>query len=217
LLRVDYLKTAPLPPISFAVKDGHCLAIVGPSGSGKTRLLRAIADLDPAEGAIFLDGANRNEMSAPSWRRLVRYVSSEPGWWTTSARATLAGTTAAKSKSDTSRIIRALDTVGLPTNLIDEPIYKLSTGQRQRLALLRALRDEPRVLLLDEPTAALDPTSSALVEELIRFQLLAGRIVVLVSHDAKLRTRLANEIYELPRPYLAASGPRQQPSSGVQS
>ena len=197
MLRIDYLRVAPLPALSFQVKDGSCLTIEGPSGSGKTRLLRAIADLDPAKGDIFLDGAGRNEMSAPDWRRLVRYVSAEPGWWTTTARRTLTSTASGKGEADEERLARTLSTVGLPASLLDEPISDLSTGQRQRLALLRALADEPRVILLDEPTAALDPTAAALVEELIRYQMLAGRIILLVSHDAKLRDRLATDTLDV--------------------
>ena len=69
---------------------------------------------------------------------------------------------------------------------------------------MRALLDEPRVLLLDEPAAALDPQSTALVEELIKFQLLAGRSVVLVSHDQAQIGRLAHVRLQLAKPYGAA-------------
>lgn len=198
MLRVDYLRTPPLPAISFRASEGTCLAVVGPSGTGKTRLLRAIADLDPASGSVFLDGASRDEMRGPEWRSLVRYVSSEPAWWSKTAReALLRQPTGTKARPDPDRLRHMLSSVGLTEDLLDQPITNLSTGQRQRMALLRALSDEPRVLLLDEPTAALDPTSSALVEELIRYQMLAGRIVLLVSHDAKLRDKLATDELDL--------------------
>jgi len=198
VLRIDYLRTSPLPPVSHQANDGACLAIEGPSGSGKTRLLRAIADLDPSTGDVFLDGAGRNETPAPEWRRLVRYATAEPAWWTTTPRQALKSLIirdhgAQGSNRDHERLARSLSTLGLSEEILDEQLRSLSTGQRQRLALLRALADEPRVLLLDEPTAALDPTAAALVEELIRFQMLAGRIVLLISHDAKLRARLATD------------------------
>lgn len=204
--------------MSFQVKDGTCLAIEGPSGSGKTRLLRAIADLDPAKGDVFLDGAGRNETPAPEWRRLVRYVTAEPGWWTTTPRQALLTQSPQLGDGDDERLIRTLNTVGLSEKILDEPLTTLSTGQRQRLALLRALADDPRVLLLDEPTAALDPTAAALVEELIRFHMLAGRIVLLISHDAKLRARLATDTLDvsaLRNPAHHTIPPIQTPSSQV--
>ena len=75
------LKVGALPPLSFELPNGECLAVEGPSGSGKSRLLRAIADLDPSPGYVYLDAIERGEMSAPDWRKRVRYVATEPGWW----------------------------------------------------------------------------------------------------------------------------------------
>ena len=144
-----------MPPLSFEVADGECLsAVEAPSGTGKTRLLGAIADLDLAGGHIFLDGAERAELAADQWRRSVRYVAAEPAWWTDTPRPSFPATPAASVRID--RLLRAL---GLDAALLDRPIAQLSTGERQRLALARALSDEPRVLLLDEPCASLDPTS----------------------------------------------------------
>jgi ATPase subunit of ABC transporter with duplicated ATPase domains len=95
------------------------------------------------------------------------------------------------------RVDRLLSAAGLDEGLLDRPLATLSTGERLRLALVRALIDEPRVLLLDEPTAALDVAASALVEELIRFQLLAGRTVLIASHDKALVGRLAHARLQL--------------------
>ena len=192
VLRVDHLKAAPLPPLTFQVADGRCLAIEGRSGIGKTRLFRAIADLDVSTGDVFLDGARREEVPATDWRRRVRYVSAEPAWWTPTPRASIK-----VSDNDPVRLSRLLNRVDLTEAVLDQPIRSLSTGQRQRLALVRATYDQPHVLLLDEPTAALDPTSQALVEELIRYLLLAGTIVLLISHDARFRARLATETIDL--------------------
>jgi ABC-type iron transport system FetAB ATPase subunit len=201
VLRIEHLKVARLPALSFEAAAGECVAIEGPSGSGKTRLLRAIADLDPAPGQVFLEGTERSEMPAPAWRRLVRYVSGEPGWWTDTAREALVATPASLARVD-----RLISAVGLDRAALDQPIANLSTGERQRLALVRALADEPRALLLDEPTSALDLAASALVEELIRFQMLAGRAVLLASHDKTLLERLAHVRLELARPQEEPSG-----------
>lgn len=203
MLRVDTLKLAPLPPLTFEVADGECLTVEGTSGSGKTRLLRALADLDPVEGHIFLDGAERRETPAPQWRRLVRYVAAEPGWWSETPRATFP-----PQALETQRIDRQLANVGLSAEFLDRDIGRLSTGERARLAFVRALQGEPKVLLLDEPTAALDPASSALVEEQIRFQLYAGRIVILATHDAGLSQRLSHTRLMLPKPRAATPPPQ---------
>lgn len=201
MLRVEHLRIGSLPPLSFSVAAGECLAIEGPSGSGKSRILRAIADLDPVDGQIFLDGHEQREMAPAAWRRAVRYAAAEPGWWTDTPRGTLNTAAAAQD-----RIARLLPAVGLDEAMLDRPVSQLSTGERQRIALVRALADEPKVLLLDEPTAALDKASTALVEELIRFQFLAGRSVLIASHDTGLIGRLAHA-----RLQLAPSDPAPRP------
>jgi ABC-type iron transport system FetAB ATPase subunit len=184
VLRIDKLRIDGLPPLSFEVPAGECLAIEGASGVGKTRLLRAVADLDPADGYIFLEGVERREMPAPAWRRKVRYSAAEPAWWGPIARVHF---------PSAARLDRLLTSLGLEASLLDRPLALVSTGERQRLALARALVDEPRVLLLDEPTSALDTQSMALVEELIKFQMLAGRCVVLTSHDVQQIGRIAHQ------------------------
>jgi ABC-type multidrug transport system ATPase subunit len=186
MLRVEHIRVGRLPPLSFAVPAGECLSVEGPSGCGKTRLLRALADLDPAEGHVFLDGAERGEMPAWQWRRRVRYVAAEPGWWAPTPRAHMP---VAPRPDRLDRLVRAL---GLLPEILDRPVVELSTGERQRLALIRTIVDEPRVLLLDEPTASLDPEAAALTDEVIRFETLAGRAVVLVSHNPAEVERLAH-------------------------
>jgi ABC-type iron transport system FetAB ATPase subunit len=185
VLRVERLQVAGLPPLSFEVADGECLAVEGASGAGKTLLLRAIADLDVATGDVVVDGEERRDMPAHEWRRRVRYCAAEPAWWADTPRACFLTPLPP-------RIDRLLQSLDIDASLLDRPVSVLSTGERQRLALVRALLDEPKVLLLDEPTGALDPQSSALVEELIRFQMLSGHCVVLVSHDRAQVERLAH-------------------------
>ena len=199
MLRVENLCTFAQPNVSFEVATGKCLALQGPSGSGKTTILRAIADLDKAGGLVFLDGAERSEMSAPEWRHLVRYIASEPGWWEDTPRGVF------NNLSDTaaSKLEKLLDNVGIETDLIDRPVSKLSTGERQRISLVRALIDDPRALLLDEPTAALDTANAALVEELIRYQKLSGKMILLVSHQTAQVRRLADDRLELDAPKTA--------------
>lgn len=198
MLRIESLKIDGLNALSFEVANGECVAIEAPSGGGKTRLLRAIADLDPHLGQVFLDGAERSEMSAPEWRRLVRYVATEPGWWTDTAGPTFPAGTLVRT-----RLQRLLGSVGLDESMLDRPLIETSTGERQRLAFVRALADEPRVVLLDEPTASLDNANAALVEEAIRFHLLQNRSVVIATHDLAMAGRLARRRIVLAKPRTA--------------
>src|SRR3954447_5662461 len=150
MLQVCDLRTAILKPASFALAMGECIAIRGPSGAGKTLLLRAIADLDPNQGLVTLDGCDRSTIAAPTWRRLVGYVPAEPGWWAETVGEHFADRTAAAV---------FLNNLGFPDKTETWPVSRLSTGERLRLALVRALIMRPKVLLLDEPTAALDAAS----------------------------------------------------------
>ncbi|MGI9383490.1 MAG: ABC transporter ATP-binding protein [Methyloligellaceae bacterium] len=182
MLRLESLKVHGLEPVSLEVGPGECLAVQGPSGSGKTLLLRAIADLDPVEGQVFLNGTERASLSGPDWRKRVRYGAAEPGWWATTPRP---------HYSDPARAEELAGTLGLAPKSLDRPITQLSTGERQRLALVRSLEDSPAVLLLDEPTGALDAKATEAAERLIAEERAAGRTVVLVSHDPNQVKRLA--------------------------
>ncbi|MCH7539313.1 MAG: ATP-binding cassette domain-containing protein, partial [Proteobacteria bacterium] len=81
MLRVRGLAFIGVDQVDFDLESGECVALTGPSGSGKTLLLRALADLDPNEGRVTLDGAARERFPAPHWRRLVGYLPVESGWW----------------------------------------------------------------------------------------------------------------------------------------
>ena len=182
LLAVRHLSRPGLDAASFDLAAGECLAISGPSGAGKSLLLRAIADLDPNEGELSLDRRSRDAMPAPAWRRLVTYLPAEPGWWADRVGDHFADWPAA---------LPIAESLGLPPDCRDWPVSRLSTGERQRLALARALALAPRVLLLDEPTSALDPEARDAVESLIRRHLDGGGGALWVTHDAAQAARVA--------------------------
>jgi UDP-glucose/iron transport system ATP-binding protein len=182
MLSVRNLRRPGLITASFDLADGECIAVRGPSGSGKTLLLRAIADLDPNDGDVTLDGRPRSEIPAPRWRRLVTYVPAESGWWAETVGAHF---------QDWPGAAHLVEAFGLPTAARDTPIQRLSTGERQRFALIRALLLHPRVLLLDEPTSGLDPDGAAAVERQVATQLDAGAGAVWVTHDAAQEKRVA--------------------------
>ena len=130
ILQVRDLRTNLLKPASLSLAAGECVSVRGPSGAGKTLLLRAIADLDPNEGVVTLDGRDRSTIAGPDWRRLVGYVPAEPGWWADTVGAHFGEWTAALA------LVRHL---GFPEETKAWPIARLSTGERLRLALIRAL------------------------------------------------------------------------------
>jgi putative ABC transport system ATP-binding protein len=181
-LQVAALRTRLLGPVSFVLSAGECIAVHGPSGSGKTLLLRAIADLDPNEGLVSLDGSEHGTMTGPDWRRRVGYMPAEPGWW---------ADTVGEHFPDWPAALSLAEKLGFAGDAGRWPIARLSTGERLRLALVRALLMRPRVLLLDEPTAALDPAAVAAVEALIMARVRDGLAVMWVTHDAAQAARVA--------------------------
>ncbi len=182
MLRLEALKVHGVEPVSLTVDAGECLAVRGPSGSGKSLLLRAISDLDPADGSVFLNDVERHAMTGPEWRSRVRYAAAEPGWWGETPRPHFL-------KQD--GLEEAIASLGLPAEILDRPIERLSTGERQRLSLVRALEDNPKALLLDEPTGALDSEATASAEALMKAQQDTGCTILLVSHDDAQAERMA--------------------------
>ena len=182
MLTVRGLRRAGLHPVSFDLADGECLAMRGPSGAGKSLLMRALSDLDPNQGEVSLDGEAREAMTAPQWRRLVTYLPAESGWWTATVGAHFADWRQAEPMAVA---------LGLPAASRDWPVAQMSTGERQRLALIRALVQHPRVLLLDEPTGGLDEAARTAVEQMVVAELAQGAAALWVTHDAAQARRLA--------------------------
>ncbi len=180
MIIIKDLSTALFNPVSFQAQPGQCICIYGESGSGKTLLLRAIADLDPNQGFVELDRQARSEVSANQWRRQVTYLPAESSWWHNSVSEHF-------ESNDTDWSI-----LGLSPQIGDWQVSRLSSGERQRLALLRALDHSPKVLLLDEVTANLDEENTLKVEALVSSHLQQGLIVIWVSHDARQRERMAD-------------------------
>jgi ABC-type iron transport system FetAB ATPase subunit len=198
-LRLAGLRSALAGPFDLAVAAGECIAVAGPSGSGKSLLLRMIADLDPNDGAVALDGRDRGTFDAPAWRHRVIYCAAEPGWW----HDTVAPHFAPGPIRDLAQAL--MPRLGLQAALFDSLVVRLSTGERQRLALIRALVLDPPVLLLDEPTGALDQDSTAQVETLLRERLEAGTAILLVTHSPEQAGRLGHQQFRMQERRLVAA------------
>jgi len=181
-LRLQGFATPQLQPFDLQLAGGECISLNGPSGSGKTRLLRAIADLDPHRGEAWVDGLSQHQLSAPEWRRRVALLPAESHWWEDRVGTHFQQLSEAMLKA-----------VGLPPEAADWEVARLSSGERQRLALVRLLENRPQVLLLDEPTANLDPKNTARIEGLIgEWQTRQGCALVWTSHDQAQLLRVAS-------------------------
>jgi putative ABC transport system ATP-binding protein len=183
MLVVDRLQTKAGGPVGFSLRGGEIVAVRGPSGSGKSLMLRAIADLDPADGEVTLDGTARARIPAPEWRRRVGFVPAESGWW---------GDRVGEHFSDEAASRALIEALGIDPAALGWQVRRLSTGERQRLAIARALALGPEVWLFDEPTAALDAEAAGLVEQVIAQGRDRGAAILLVTHDATQAARLAD-------------------------
>lgn len=201
VLRLQQLGRPGLDPVNLSVAAAECLCISGPSGAGKSLLLRAAADLDPHTGEAWLDKEACSSMPAPEWRRRVAYLAAESAWW--------AETVGEHFRCDADARLQSL---GLHADFMSYRVSRLSTGERQRLALLRLLCQQPRALLLDEPTASLDPESVQQVEALVaQYRETRAAPVIWVSHDTAQIARVAQRHYRL------AAGVLQEVPAGRES
>ncbi len=188
-LDVEGLRFLDKGPIDLTVESGECVALMGASGAGKTLLLRAIADLDLHDGVACLDGREAESMPAPEWRRIVGLLPPESGWWADDVGAHFPSSFAGAAD---------LGALGLDLEVMHYRVARLSTGERQRLALLRLLANHPRALLLDEPTAGLDADNAERVERRVAlYQQESEAAVVWVSHDRAQARRIASRAFEL--------------------
>lgn len=195
LLQINRLRRLMIGPVTLVVDEGDCLSVSGASGSGKSLLLRAIADLDPHEGQLLLQGEPATDMPANAWRTRIGLLPPESSWWLPQV----------KDHFHNGMPV-PLDHIGLSGDLLEQPVARLSSGEKQRLALMRLLSNRPQVLLLDEPTANLDPVNTGRVEAVIAEYLRAHQAAVIwVSHDPEQVARVANRRYEMCDGNLQAS------------
>lgn len=190
--------------VSAQIDEGERWAIVGPSGSGKTVLLRTLCGLDRLdEGTICAGGTPLDDLPLPEHRARVHYLLQRPalfeGTVEANLRAPLALDVHRDRTYDAEAVRRALDALGRPASFLKQSVERLSGGEQQIVALLRAFQAAPDVLLLDEPTASLDPAATEAVESLVARWLDEDtrRAVVWTSHDRAQIARVTDHTLDL--------------------
>lgn len=208
-----YGKTRVLEDVNLSVADGEVVGILGPNGAGKSTLLRCIAGiLRPSRGRVSVDGRGIVELHPLERSRLIGYVPQVPpdSFPFTLFEAVLLGRRPcmgwSPSERDLAKVSETIALLGLE-GLASRPVTELSGGERQRVLLAQALAREPRILLLDEPTANLDLRGQLEVLELVREVVRdRGIAAAVVLHDVNLAARFFDRIVLLHRGKVLAEG-----------
>ena len=188
-LKISNLKASVGPIFSITIKNGELVCLTGNSGSGKSLLLRAIADLDLHQGDVWLNNKLASDTPPPLWRKQVGLLQPTSHWWHDIVASHF------EYPLDALPIMTALD---IPEEALGWQIYRKSTGEKQRMSIVRLLSCKPDVLLLDEPTANLDPNTVMLVESLIlKYKSEHNCPIIWVSHDVTQVQRVADRHFEL--------------------
>jgi putative ABC transport system ATP-binding protein len=203
-----------LRDISLSLHTGERLALHGPSGAGKSLLLRALALLDPLEeGDVLWRGQPVVDALVPEFRRQVMYLPQRPALFEGNVAANLQLPFTLKAyrgrSFDQNQLLALLAQLGRDASFLARSQSDLSGGEAQLVAILRALQLAPTVLLLDEPTAALDAAAVHTIENLVASWLgehAQERAVVWVSHDASQAKRVATRTLGLQNGRLQADG-----------
>ena len=181
-LKISQLCVQHLGPFDLNITAGECLVLSGPSGTGKSLLLRAIADLIPHQGDVWLGEQRCSQVRPEVWRHDVSLLPAESQWWFDTIGAHF-------SRYD-NELFSAL---GFDKSVLAWEVSRCSTGERQRLAMIRLLLQQPKALLLDEPTANVDTANTEKMEKIIRKYQQQLQIPVLwVSHQHEQIRRVAS-------------------------
>ena len=193
--------------LSFNLSPGESLGLTGPSGSGKTLLLRTIAGLEePDGGEVSLEGRSLNDWYPPAYRSRVIYFHQQPAFLEGSVeenlRAVFSFGLHRERAFDRAGILAKLSSLGKDGSFLDKPADRLSGGEAQLVAFLRGLQLNPTILLLDEPTASLDPETTTQVETLVAEWMTQkpDHAVVWTSHDPDQLNRLTTRTVPLSGP-----------------
>lgn len=180
--------------VSLAINEGDYITIVGPSGSGKSTLLKLCSDLiSPTSGRITYNGQDLTAIDPESYRKEVGYCFQRPYLFAKTVRRNILFPYDIRGmKPDMERIKYLFDLLHMPLEYLERRNDKLSGGEMQRICLIRSLIFEPKVLLLDEVTSALDSVNTSIVEEVIDELHNKGMTIVSITHSEEQSLRKAN-------------------------
>jgi iron complex transport system ATP-binding protein len=192
-----------LAPTDLVVAGPQFVCLVGPNGSGKTSLLHALAGIGTAEGEIWIDGHDPSAFSRNARKRLLAYLpaSRDVAWPVTGRSLVALGLPAGASEDEADRALAATGAEAFAERRVD----RLSTGERSRILIARALAPRPRLLLLDEPAANLDPSWQLRLMTHLQ-DLARGQAVIAAMHDLDLAARFADRMLLLDGGRIVADG-----------
>jgi ABC-type cobalamin/Fe3+-siderophores transport system ATPase subunit len=213
-LTAGYGRTRVLDAVRLTVEPGGWLAVIGPNGSGKSTLLRSVLSFHPHEGQVRIDGVPTTGMHRRDRARTLAYAPQTPVLpdgvstrdYVTLGRTPHRPLLAAPRAADRQIVADVMGRLGLD-GFEDRPLTTLSGGEQQRAVLARALAQQPRVLLLDEPTAALDLGHAQQVLDLVdRLRRQDGLTVISTLHDLTLAGQYADRLALLSEGRVVAEG-----------
>lgn len=201
LLKAEALGLAGrLRPTNFAMEGPELVCLVGANGSGKTSLLHALARIGGAAGEVWVDGLRPEDLAPARRRRLLSYLpASRDIAWPLVARDLV------RLGAEAGEADEAMAKLDL-TRWADRRVDRLSTGERSRVLIARALAPKPRLLLLDEPVANLDPLWQLRLMERLREAVAAGQGAVVAMHDLDLAGRFADRLVLMDGGAIVAEG-----------
>ena len=197
--------------VSFDVRAGEVFALLGPNGAGKTTTLRMLGGLiPPTSGTICIDGQPFTRDSSHALRGRIGFLTETPGLWDqlTVEENLLVYARLFSVPNPRSAVRRTLETFTLWDRRADR-VALLSKGMRQKLAIARALVHDPQIVLLDEPTANLDPETARTVRDLLQQLRAARRTVVVSSHNLDEIDRVADRVALVSARLIAIGEPQR--------
>jgi iron complex transport system ATP-binding protein len=187
-------------PTDLRLEAAELACLVGPNGSGKTSLLHALARIGGPSGEVRIDGVRPEDIAPTARRRLLSFLpASRDIAWPLSARD-LVRLGAGEKEAD--EALAALDLAAFAHRRVD----RLSTGERSRVLIARALAPKPRLLLLDEPVANLDPLWQLRLMERLRSAVEGGQGAIVAMHDLDLAARFADRLVLMEGGAIVAEG-----------